>query len=279
MLELPEAAVLAGQLNTVIPGKTVTNVIAGQSPHKFAWFSGNPAGYAGLLVGSTMGLAASHGGMVEIQAGGARLLFGDGVNLRYHQSPAEQPARHQLLVEFSDSTSLSASVAMYGGLWCYPEGSNDNPYYLAARDKPSPLGDSFSFEYFSGLFTPETENLPLKGFLATQQRIPGLGNGVLQDILFQARRHPKVKSATLGIEGRQVLFNAIKATLRDMAANDGRDTERDLFGSPGGYITRMSKNTTGKPCPTCGSLVQKQAYMGGSIYLCPACQQAPGTKF
>jgi hypothetical protein len=33
----------------------------------------------------------------------------------------------------------------------------------------------------------EVKKLSLKALLATEQRIPGLGNGVLQDILFKAR--------------------------------------------------------------------------------------------
>ena len=43
-----------------------------------------------------------------------------------------------------------------------------------------------------------------KALLATDQMIPGLGNGVLQDILYLARVHPKTKIAVLspGEKGR-----------------------------------------------------------------------------
>jgi formamidopyrimidine-DNA glycosylase len=226
-----------------------------------------------MLVGKTIGTASSLGGMLNIQVEAVSLLFGDGVNLRFHQTPAEQPPKHQLLIEFEDATSLSASVAMYGGLWCFPDGCNDNPYYLGARDKPSPLSDGFNEDYFFGLFQAELENLSLKAFLATQQRIPGLGNGVLQDILYQAGLHPKRKVASLGQAARGELFQAIKTTLSEMTENGGRDTEKDLYGNPGGYQTRVSKKTVGKACPNCGTTLQKQNYMGGSIYFCPGCQK------
>jgi formamidopyrimidine-DNA glycosylase len=212
--------------------------------------------------------------MVEIQAGESALLFTDGINLRHHANPAEQPAKHQLLVEFSDASALSATVSMYGGLWCFRQGTNDNPYYRVACEKPSPLGDSFTREYFSGLFRPEIEKLSLKAFLATEQRIPGLGNGVLQDILYRARLHPKRRVGTLKMDDRDTLYDAILTTLREMAQLGGRDTERDLFGRPGGYRTRVSRNTVGQPCPECGSLIVKQAYLGGSIYFCPGCQES-----
>lgn len=273
MIELPEAAVLARQLNTAVTGKTIRRAIAAQNPHAFAWYSGDPASYSDFLVGKTMGAAASLGGMVEIQVEEGSLLFTDGINLRFHKTLEEQPAKHQLLIEFEDSTALSATVAMYGGLWCSPRGANDNPYYRAAAEKPSPLTDSFSCDTFLGLFLPELDKLSLKAFLATQQRIPGLGNGVLQDILYQARLHPKRKVSSISAVGREALFQAIKTTLNDMAKKGGRDTERDLFGNMGGYSTRMSKKTVDQPCPSCGNLILKQNYLGGSIYFCPGCQK------
>ena len=272
MLEIPEAAVLAQQITQKFSGKTIRQVTAAHSPHKLAWYSGDPAAYAGLLAGKKLGASSARGGMVEIEAGDAVLLFSDGVNLRWHASPAEQPPKHQLLLEFADGSALSASVAMYGGLLCFQRGTSDNPYYLVALSKPSPLGEAFTPDYFAGLFTPEMDKLALKAFLATEQRIPGLGNGVLQDILYNARLHPKRKVNTLSSGQRETLYTAITATLRAMTLGGGRDTERDLFGNEGGYATKMSKNTVGKPCPVCGSLIVKEAYMGGSIYTCPGCQ-------
>ena len=154
--------------------KTIRRAAAAQSPHKFAWYFGDPAGYSGLLTGKTVGTAASLGGMVEMQVEDVDLLFNDGVNLRFHQTAEERPLKHQLLIEFEDSTALSATVAMYGGLSCYRRGANENPYYLAAKEKPSPLTERFTTDYFAGLFLRETNRLSLKAFLATQQRIPGL---------------------------------------------------------------------------------------------------------
>lgn len=273
MIEIPEAAVLARQMTQVLSGKVIRAVIAGQSPHKFAWLSGDTAEYERMLAGRRIEDAAAWGGMVELHAGDAWLAFQDGVNLRYHAGPAEQrPAKHQLLIEFSDGSALSASVAMYGGLYCFPRGGFDNAYYKAAREKPSLLGADFTAEYFAGLFTPELEKLSCKAFLATQQRIPGLGNGALQDLLYNARLNPKRKVNTLDAAQRAALFEAAVATLREMARAGGRDTERDLFDHPGGYATKMSKNTVGRPCPACGSAIVKEAYLGGSVYYCPGCQ-------
>jgi formamidopyrimidine-DNA glycosylase len=69
------------------------------------------------------------------------------------------------------------------------------------------------------------------------------------------------------------MYRALKSVLKKMTDQGGRDTERDLFGCPGGYQTILSKNTVGKACPECGSIIKKEAYLGGSIYVCIGCQK------
>jgi len=275
VLELPEAANLAKQITETMIGKKIAKVTAGISEHKFAWYHGDPADYDPLLSGKTIDTAVPQGGMIEIHAGDAMLLFCDFVSLKYNRQGEQLPRKHQMLIEFDDDTSLSASVGMYGGLWCFREGEFDSKYYDIAKERPSPLTDEFDTAYFERLISsPEVQKLSAKAFLATEQRIPGLGNGVLQDILYNAKIHPKRKIETLNLDERKTLFNSVKATLKEMVELGGRDTEKNLFGEPGGYITKLSKNSLGKPCPVCGNNIIKQAYMGG-IYFCAGCQRFP----
>ena len=273
MLELPEAIVIAEQVETTLRGKRIKSVLANQTPHKFAWFYGDPGGYNGLLSGQTIEGAMPCGGMVEIWAGPARILLGDGVSLRYFPAGERLPSKHQLLIEFDDSSSLVGSVQMYGGLWAFPAGEFDNQYYLAAKQKPSPITDEFDYAHFGSLLEGEKlQSLSAKAFLATEQRIPGLGNGVLQDILWAARIHPKRKMSTLSGQELHGVFASVKSVLHEMAARGGRDTERDLYGRSGGYKTVLSRNTVDTPCPACGTTIRKEAYMGGSVYYCGGCQ-------
>ena len=274
MLEIPEATVLAGQVNDILAGKRIAGVIIAHSPHKFAWYSGESEDYQRLLLGQTIDGAVVRGGLVEIKAGRTRLLFGDGVNPRFHPKGGKRPAKHQLLIDFEDGSALSVSVQMYGGLWCFPEGEFDNPYYWAAVRKPSPLDIGFDRSYFLTLLDgPESDKLSAKAWLATGQRIPGLGNGVLQDILYNARVHPKRKIGSLTGDEMEALFEAVKDTLAEMVAQGGRDTEKDLLGKVGGYKTKASKLTVGGTCPVCKGTMRKEAYLGGSVYYCDGCQK------
>lgn len=274
MIKLPEAITIAQQINEAAVGKRIMNVTAAHSPHKFAWYHGDPQKYHDLLTGKVIGRAAGFGGMVEIKAEDAVILLGDGVSLRFHSEKEKIPQKHQLLIEFEDFSAICASVQMYGGLWCFEEGEFKNTYFLQAKDKPSPLSDKFDKLYFENIISaPEVSGLSAKALLATEQRIPGLGNGVLQDILFNASIHPKKKVKTFTDGDKGTLYDSIKSTLAEMTFLGGRDTERDLFGCSGGYKTKLSKNTVDSTCQACGNIIKKEAYMGGSIYFCLTCQK------
>lgn len=273
MIELPEAAVLARQINQTLTGKRIKKVIAAHTPHKFAWYAGDPQKYNDSLAGRMIGRAESFGGFLEIRAGDTLIGLGDGVNLRYYPAGERFPDRHQLFVEFGDGSALVGTIQMYGGFYVFPPGTRiTNKYYLIAKEKPSPLSAGFDRDYFETLFEEGAAKLSLKAFLATEQRIPGLGNGVLQDILFASEMQARRKVGTLTDKDRRILLTSIKSILREMVAKGGRDTEKDLFGNFGRYKTVLSKNTSGRPCPVCGTAIVKEAYLGGSIYYCKKCQ-------
>jgi formamidopyrimidine-DNA glycosylase len=272
MIELPEAVVIAAQAERTLAGRRIARAVANQSPHKFAWYSGTPADYASWLEGRVLGPAQAFGGQIEIPAGERTLVLT--TPLRYHRPGEARPPKHQLLLEFDDGSALSCTVVMWGGMLCLlPDEKPSLGDVTTARTKPSPLSAAFDRAYFDGLYDETCAPLSAKAFLATEQRIPGLGNGVLQDILWTARIHPRRKMAELPPLALAAMFDAVKSVLAAMAAQSGRDTERDLYGQPGGYRTVLSKNTVGQPCPACGAAIAKEAYLGGSIYYCPGCQK------
>ena len=248
MNELPECLNIAGQLNKTSNNKKIITVISGYTPHKLVGYFGKPPEYQDLLAGKTIGKASAYGGMVEIKTGSANILFGEGVGIRFHDKNTPRPAKHQLLIEFDDGSALSGAVQMYGGLGVFVDGGCDNSYYKAAKEKVSPFSPAFDKGYFDDMVSAENvQKLSVKALLATEQRIPGLGNGILQDILFNAKMHPKKKVSTVFDKDKEILFSSIKTTISAMATQGGRDVELDLFGRPGGYKTILSKNTLNNP--------------------------------
>lgn len=272
MIEIPESFTLSRQGAELLVGKTVEEVIPPTSPHKFTWYNGDPESYSAMLAGKTVTDVHGYGSFVEIDLGDdAHILVGDGTNIRYFESEKDAPIKHQLALVMKDGSALVFTVAMYGGIYAYT-GTFDNPYYQGARTKISPLDIRFDEAYFQGIVKGMKKDISVKALLGTEQRIPGVGNGVLQDILFEAGIHPKRKISTLNDSQWGTLFLALKDTLAAMAAGGGRDTEKDMLGNWGGYKSLLSKNTYKSPCPRCGGEIVKEAYLGGTVYYCPVCQ-------
>lgn len=270
MIELTEALVLSRQINQSCLNKKIIAVTVNQHPHKWAWFNGDPNDYPNQLINRVFKYARSYGGMLEIDCDDCHLVFTDGVQLSYLQL-LDPELKHQLLIEFNDHSYFVASVRMYGGVWCYTD-VFENPYYFIAKKKPSVLSNDFSLDYFNNLIQESSSSLSLKAFLATEQRIPGFGNGLCQDVLWKAHLHPKTKLKELKHMEIDKLFYAIKDLTLEITELGGRDTEKDLYGNKGRYITHMSQTGLSEGCPECGSQIIKENYLGGSIYTCPKCQ-------
>jgi len=273
MLEIPEAVTVSAQAGSTLTGRQVTEVRSASSPHKFAFYCGDPGKYPEILTGKQVQAAKGHGMFVDIHFDDdVYLTIGEGTNVRYYKPFEKLPEKHQLVVVFDDGSFIACTVAMYGAIWAY-RGRMDESYYQGSLNSISPLDDRFDEAYLDNIFRNVTKDISLKALLATEQRIPGLGNGVLQDILFNAGLHPRRKISTLSDFQKSELFHSLKVTLKSMTEKGGRDTEKDLFGQKGGYETILSKNTWKDPCPNCGGAIVKEAYMGGAVYFCPSCQE------
>lgn len=278
MIELPETYVLADQINQTLVSKTIVSATANTHPHAFAWYTNDPATYGSLLTGkkitrATPGTAYTCGGHVEVLCEDMLLVIT--TPIKYHPPGEKLPKTHQLLLEFNDGSYMSCTVQMWGAMLCYPADTDGPPYDkgYTCNKAPTPYDAAFDKAYFENLWQQAKPGLSIKAFLATEQRIPGFGNGVLHDVLWNAGIHPKRKLETFSALQKEKVYNSIKNTLSAMKDQGGRDTEKDLFNQKGGYKTILSKNTLSAPCSACGSQLVREAYLGGNIYYCPLCQE------
>ena len=204
------------------------------------------------------------------------LVFGEcGGRLLYHEPGAELPAKYHLLIEFEDKSALSVTTQMWGAMELFEKGREKERKYIKGM-RPTPVDKEFTFRYFSGLVDEllEGEKRSVKGLLTQDQLIAGLGNSVAQDVMFRARLNPRRSIAELSPAQRRTLHDAIIRTVREVVTRGGRSDELDLFGKPGGYERIMSSKTADRPCPECGTRIEKIAYLGGTCCFCPKCQPA-----
>ncbi|MBO5352472.1 MAG: endonuclease VIII [Lachnospiraceae bacterium] len=273
MLELPESYTIANQINEHLKGKIISYIELLHTPHRFAWVKCGQDGFEELLEGQTIEAARHQGGILEIDTKDSMLLLSDGSYPKYYEDKKKFPKNHQLAVYFDDDTAMFVSIQMYGFLMVFPKGQCEEGYYISSSTKPDPLTEEFSYEYFKSLYPANGKKLSAKAFLATEQRIPGLGNGVLQDILWDAGIDPRFDMANATEEDVRTLYTSVRKILREMCDGGGRNTEKTLFGEKGGYVTQLSKNSLHEPCMRCGYEIHKAAYMGGTVYFCEHCQK------
>lgn len=174
MIELPEAVVIADQINATVVGKRIAHAVANASPHRFAWYTGDPAAYNDHLAGKTIGRAAGVGATVEIEVEDRLLAIGASIRLHAQREP--RPAKHQLLLELADGTALSATAQMWGGFFCFPRGEKAGSIeYDCAKVRPSPLGDAFDRPYFDRSSTGGRRGSQPRRFSPPSSGPPGWG--------------------------------------------------------------------------------------------------------
>ena len=275
MIEFPEAVTLSRQMGETLQGARIHDCQRGNSPHKFAFYSYPPEKYAQVMNGAVLGRSRVDGGHALVQVGDEHTLVlgGGGEKIILHPDASPLPKKHQLLLEFEDGRCLTVTVQGWGAVMLYnPDELAAHPYFNPPR--VASLSDKFTPEYFQGLFhaLDPDDKRSVKYFIISDPQIHGVGNGYLQDILYRARLHPRRRVVQFTPQQQLSLYESIRGTLRQAVEQDGRDTESSLFGSPGRYVPLMDRRTNGSPCSRCGSTIEKDSYLGGSVYFCPRCQ-------
>lgn len=275
MFELTEFTILARQINKALVGKTVKVGHLGNWPHKFVWYNRKPEEFERLTCGKVIGRARVRGRWLIIPLEpGYNLVLGEcGGKILFPPIGSELPAKYHLWIEFEDGSSFTATTQMWGAMELFECGKEQERQYIKGM-RITPIDRAFTFKYFSGLIDEllEGEKRSVKSLLTQDQLIPGLGNASAQDILFHAHLLPRHALSELSVGQRRDLYDAIVCTVDDILKQGGRNDETDLFGKPGGYVRLMASSAAGKPCPECGTKIQKIQYLGGACYFCPKCQ-------
>jgi formamidopyrimidine-DNA glycosylase len=275
VFELPEMITLASQMNETLAGRIVRSGGLGNSPHKFVWYNRSEDEFNQLTQGKQFGKAYARGRWLfaPLEPGYVLLLGECGGSILYHQPGATLPKKYHLRLIFDDDSFLTATTQMWGAYELYEAGREQERDYVREM-RTTPVEPGFTVDYLSTLIDTAAaeQKRSVKGLLTQDQLIPGLGNAIAQDIMFQARLYPKRPIDTLTAEERRALYASIVETVNQVIAGGGRYDETDLYGNPGGYVRLMDKNSVGQPCPECGTPIEKMSYLGGTCYYCPACQ-------
>jgi formamidopyrimidine-DNA glycosylase len=269
MPELPEIYNLALQMDRELRGKKVLGVEVRQGkclniPAK---------DFKGLVAGKKVGPIASKGKwiFVKLEPGAYFLLsLGMGGNLLYHRAGDNLPDKYQLALAFDDGSHLSIGFWWFGYAHAV-KGLAEHK--MTSKLGMSPLDDSFTYEHFKSVFKGKKGGV--KVVLLDQSCMAGIGNVYAQDILFKARLHPDRKVPTLSEVEEKALYEAIRDNLKSAVALGGIAAEKDLYGHPGRFTVDdfLVGYKEGKPCPVCGTAIEKVKTGSTASYICPKCQR------
>ena len=144
---------------------------------------------------------------------------------------------------------------------------------------PEPLEDGFDAGYLARKVG--SRRAQIKPLLLDQKVVSGIGNIYVDEILYDARIHPRRKANTLSGEEWEALYGAIRENLAAGVEHRGTTVRlyRDVLDRPGehqNYLRVFEKH--GRPCPGCEGEVVREKVGGRPSHFCPACQREDGRK-
>jgi formamidopyrimidine-DNA glycosylase len=277
-IELPEAKILAEQMNKELRGKRIKSCHLQdyESLQRIGMMNKDIRAFD-QLVNEKIESVISRGNVIRVKlSNGMNLIVGPeyGGKIFYHTSGKTVPKKSHLKVDFSDDTVLTVRLTSMGIIQALKDDELKRSYVFRRDFNPeviSPIEEEFIFERFSQLLTEN--NRMLKSVLVGKDAVVvGLSNSAFQDIVYRARLHPKRKASELNEDERRALYDAIRLVLQERIRLKGKDQFYDIYGNQGGYTPAMGPNMKQQTCPMCGTPIEKLSVGGGHVYFCSKCQ-------
>ncbi len=116
-------------------------------------------------------------------------------------------------------------------------------------------------------------NHTLKRALTDPTILSGIGNAYSDEILHRAQLSPMKQTKLLDEPEWQRLYDATRATLIEWTERLREENERDFPEKVTAFREQMAVHGRyGKPCPVCGTAIQRIRYAENETNYCPRCQ-------
>ncbi|MGH6921117.1 MAG: Fpg/Nei family DNA glycosylase [Geminicoccaceae bacterium] len=266
MPELPDVELFRRTLDAHALRRTITRVVVSD-----ARILGDPAkkDFAARLKGNRLEASRRHGKHLLVQLahdGWLTLHFGMTGNLRYVEPPADDVPYDRVRLGFAGGSLVYVNERMLGRVGL----ADDADAFVAAEGLgPDALDPAFDLVALSAALDGRRE---VKAVLMDQSVVAGIGNLYADEILFQARLHPRTPGRTLGKAKRKALSGKIREVL-EIAIDCGAGAERFLERLPKSYL--LPQRHDGGACPRCNQKLATLKAAGRTSYYCPRCQPEP----
>jgi formamidopyrimidine-DNA glycosylase len=221
-----------------------------------------PQGLGRALRGRRLARPERHGKWLLVPTEGATLLvhFGMTGELRWTSGSKSRHPHDRVVLDLEGGELRYRNMRKFGGVWLGRTARD--AWRIMGRPGPDALAvdrDAF-LELLAG------RRGAIKPALMDQKLIAGIGNELSDEILWQARLHPRRAIPNLATREQDQLFDALHDVLRE-SVRRGRIPRRP------GWLTAVRAERD-PACPRCGSRLERARVGGRTAYWCPRCQRA-----
>lgn len=140
---------------------------------------------------------------------------------------------------------------------------------VLGRLGPEPLSKRFTPQW---LYTAlHSRHRQIKPLLLDQTFLAGLGNIYTDESLNLAKLHPLTASDSITAQQSEALHEAIRKVLKEGIRRNGASIDWVYRGGEFQNFFRVY-DRAGKPCPTCGTNIERIMVGQRSTHFCPNCQ-------
>jgi formamidopyrimidine-DNA glycosylase len=277
MPELPDLVHIVKTLGPGIEGRRITHAVV-KNPVVLRVLV--PGTFAELVTGRTFAELVRHGPFLKFSLKGGSDSGGQGegdLDLVMHLMLAGRLRLAALgekgLPATAFSLELDEGLSLHygddksmGKVYLCPAGSYASipGYSTQGIDVTSP---GFTFEAFSALIAKK--RCQARVFIMDQTCLSAIGNAYADEILFEARIHPKAPCYSLGPDRRRALYDAVRSVLAwgidevEKAGLPLEDKAREHM---------RVRGRAGESCPRCGQTIRRTGVLGFDSFFCPSCQ-------
>lgn len=182
------------------------------------------------------------------------------------EPPDHAPSRHAHLVLYTRARALVFEDPRLFGRIRF-ERSRRPPGWWSSLPAPL-LSPGFSLARFGDVLRRRGRT-PLKPLLLLQDFFPGIGNWMADEILWQARLHPRMRAGTVPAAAVPDLHAKIRKVAREAIRVIGKN-----WSDPPRSWLFLHRWGDGRICPRCRAALVRRPVGGRTTCWCPACQEA-----
>jgi formamidopyrimidine-DNA glycosylase len=271
--ELPFLEILAENLAARVSGRRIESILIRQ-PALLQTASPSPESFAGEFlslptrVGKYLALETESRRAIVIHLMRAGRIAAEDAPAR--RSPrAVSPRQLSARIAFDDGASLKLvehGKEKRAKLWLVDDIADVPELGRLGAD---PSRGELSFERFSQALRAGSRRL--KSFLTDQRAIAGIGNGLSDEILYEARLSPMKLTGAVTEEEALTLHAALLSVVAEQTEKLRRSAAGELPQKEPRehYIVH---DHAGARCPRCGTSVARVSFVDHEIFYCPGCQ-------